>query len=221
MVRRGSCSLLPTWVARAVFDILDQLLQVDVLKDLTLDFRIYENFGKLVMNSFILTPIRDIPNSLAYPDDRLLINTGMLLQCQTADQVACVLNHEIGHLLARHPLETGRAHQIHTYISTLNVSSSGEHPRTAHVAAYKQAIRAPKLPDSQLFALKRFTELEADIMSLMIMADAGFDPQSCLNFLEGLQAWSLGPSKGAERPSEEIFSHPHVGCAMPPKCRSC
>src|SRR3546814_1942055 len=45
------------------------------------------------------------PNAFALPGGKIGVNSGMLDIAETDDQLAAVLGHEVGHVVARHPSE--------------------------------------------------------------------------------------------------------------------
>src|SRR3546814_7915102 len=45
------------------------------------------------------------PNAFALPGGKIGVNSGMLQVAESDDQLAAVLGHEVGHVVARHPSE--------------------------------------------------------------------------------------------------------------------
>jgi predicted Zn-dependent protease len=114
------------------------------------------------------------PNAFALPGNKIGVHTGMLQLVDNQEQLAAVIGHEIGHVMAKHSNE--RASQEMAMSQGLNIL---------------QALAMPSSPLGQLgFGLLgvgaeygvlkpygRTQESEADIIGVDLMAKAGFDPR--------------------------------------------
>lgn len=141
-------------------------------------------------------------NAFALPGGYMGINTGLLQIAPDQDQVAAVIGHEIGHVLARHANE-----RVSTQTSTqlaLSVLSS---------AAGLQGPGGDQLMGALglgaqygiLLPFSRRHESEADVIGLRLMADAGFDPRA------SLELWDNMSAQGGARPPEWMSTHPSHG----------
>src|ERR1044071_7602530 len=139
-------------------------------------------------------------NAFALPGGQVFITRALYNKLQTEGELAGVLGHEIGHVVARHSAEqiakaqltqglTGAA-VLATYDPN-NPSSTG----TAQVAALI----------GQLVTLKfsRNDELEADGLGVCFMNDAGYDPNEMIKVQEILASLSKG-----NEPPEYLSTHP-------------
>jgi beta-barrel assembly-enhancing protease len=139
-------------------------------------------------------------NAFALPGGQIFITTALLSRLNSEAQLAGVLGHEIGHVVARHGAEHLAKQQLGTaLVQAIGVAASDsiEGARSAQVVA--QAV-------NQMLNLKygRDDELESDKLGLVFMTEAGYDPQG---IIELMQVLSSVRSSG-EQP--EFFStHPN------------
>lgn len=147
----------------------------------------------------------DQANAFALPGGYMGINTGLLNVARTQDQVAAVVGHEIGHVLARHANErvsTQTATQLG--LSVLSSVSGMQGP------AGEQMMGALGLGAQYgvLLPFSRRHESEADIIGLRLMADAGFDPRASVTLWQNMEA------AGGARPPAWMSTHPSQGQRM-------
>lgn len=140
------------------------------------------------------------PNAFALPGRKIGVNTGMLTVAATPGQLAAVIGHEVGHVLARHANE--RATQELAVqgdialIDLLYQSHEGWKHEALRNALGLGATYGVLLPFS------RTHEREADTLGLELMADAGFDPR------ESLALWRTMARAGGRQPLEFLSTHP-------------
>lgn len=128
----------------------------------------------------------DFKNAAATRGNHVFVWTGILRVVQSDSELATILAHEIGHVLAGHtasdPSEevgtilSGTAGQI---VSQVMQSQGGAYALAADIAGeiVNQAIRVFAVnPDLQR------KELEADQIGLFLMADAGYHPRDAVDF---------------------------------------
>ena len=117
------------------------------------------------------------------------------------DQLAAVLAHEFGHVVARHHDEritrqSGASGAVQL-IGALLGSQYGQ--GAANAAVQGGSILAQTgflLPGS------RAQESEADVVGQQLMASAGFDPRAAVNL------WQNMMSAGGDRPPQWLSTHP-------------
>lgn len=140
-------------------------------------------------------------NAFALPGKKIGVNTGMLRTARTQHQLAAVMGHEVGHVLARHGSErvslqmatnTG-AQLINAF---LNGKVSAENTKMAMAALGLGAKFGITLPFS------REHETEADLIGLKLMAKAGFNPQG------SVQLWQNMSASSNQAPPEFMSTHP-------------
>ncbi|HHJ20983.1 MAG TPA: M48 family peptidase, partial [Gammaproteobacteria bacterium] len=134
----------------------------------------HELTGKWAKQDWEVTVFKDdSANAFALPGGKIGVHTGLFKAAKNQDQLAAVLGHEVGHVLARHGNErvsTNLVAQTGLQIATVMVGGS---------AAKKSAVMAALGVGAQVGVLLPFSrkhETEADLIGLDLMARAGFDP---------------------------------------------
>ena len=139
-------------------------------------------------------------NAFALPGGKIGVNTGLLDVAVTPAQLAAVLGHEVGHVLARHGNER---------VSQSTVVQSG--------MAIAQVIVGADTPAKQqlfgalglglqygvLMPFSRTQESEADEIGVELMARAGFDPRESITLWQNMSRASSG-----QAPPELLSTHP-------------
>ncbi|TFH87000.1 M48 family peptidase [Billgrantia azerbaijanica] len=138
-------------------------------------------------------------NAFALPGGYMGVNTGLLEIAESQDQLASVIGHEIGHVLARHANERAST-QMATEVglSALGSAAGLEGP------GGQQMMAALGLGAQYgvLLPFSRRHESEADVIGLNLMADAGFDPRA------SLQLWRNMAAQGGAQPPVWLSTHP-------------
>ncbi len=142
-------------------------------------------------------------NAFALPGGPIFITAGLLNQLETEGQLAGVLAHEVGHVVARHASEHIAKAQLTEGLSGAAViaASDPDNPNSAqHAAAVASVV-------GQLVNMKfgRDDELESDRLGVRFMAEAGYDPRSLISVMEILAR----ASEGGNRPPEFFSTHPN------------
>jgi predicted Zn-dependent protease len=138
------------------------------------------------------------PNAFALPGGRIGVHTGLLKVAETPDQLAAVIGHEVGHVLADHGNER-LTQQLGIKAGMLVVGLLGEGDM-----GQQQLMQALGLGAQLGISLpfSRAHEEEADLMGLAIMAQAGFDPH------ESVALWRNMAAAGGGQPPEFLSTHP-------------
>jgi predicted Zn-dependent protease len=141
-------------------------------------------------------------NAFVLPNGRVGFFRGLLELARSDDEVASVLGHEVGHVLARHAAERMSqdvAVRAGVSIAQLLISDqAGEWTDEIGAALGAGATLGVILPYS------RKHELEADRIGVDLMRKAGKDPAAAIRFWERMTA----QSEGRPRPPEVISTHP-------------
>lgn len=140
-------------------------------------------------------------NAFALPGGQMFVTAALFNQLETEGQLAGVMAHEMGHVVARHSSQ-----QIAKQRLTEGLTGA------AVIAAYD-----PNDPNSrqsgqvalmigQLVNMKfgRDDELQSDRLGVQFMAEAGYDPRVMIQVMEVLAAASEG-----NRPPEFFSTHPN------------
>jgi predicted Zn-dependent protease len=145
----------------------------------------------------------DTANAFALPGEKIGVHTGLLKVATSSAQLAAVLGHEVGHVLAEH----GRARvseQLVTEggLTLLNQILGEREGRNYDLLMAGLGLGAQYgilLPHS------RAQESEADVIGLDLMAKAGFDPR------QSIQLWKNMSASSGGNPPEFLSTHPSHG----------
>ena len=140
-------------------------------------------------------------NAFALPNGRLYITRGLIALANDKAELASVLAHEMGHVIARHAaIREEQARQV--AIIGHVVSDVLSDPQVGALALAKSKLT--------LAAFSRAQEFEADGIGVGISARAGFDPYGASRFLFDMQRNAdLKASDGAgPRGIDFLSSHP-------------
>lgn len=140
----------------------------------------------------------DNPNAFALPGGKMGVHTGMLKVAENQDQLAAVLGHEVGHVLAQHGNERMSQQQL-TNVGLAIAGGSG-YLDTASMQALGLGAQI-----GILLPYGRTHESEADVIGLDLMSEAGFDPR------ESVQLWKNMQKAGGGAPPEFLSTHPASG----------
>lgn len=150
----------------------------------------YEVFDTPDVNAFVL------------PGGKVGVYQGLLNLVQNDAQLACVLGHEAGHVSGRHASER---------------YSQAILAQVGMVAAQVGATRIPVSSQAQkdivtalgigvqygiLLPYSRKHELEADLIGLKYMINAGYDPR------ESVKLWQRMAASAKNKPPEFLSTHP-------------
>jgi len=120
----------------------------------------------------------DTVNAVSLPGGYVYVNTGLLDKISNDDELACILAHEVGHIVARHSIKKLQAMQSYGILRLLvAVSPASGDIGTAADVAFTQF----------LLGYSREDELLADQLGARYARLAGYDPQGMITFLEKLQ----------------------------------
>jgi predicted Zn-dependent protease len=140
-------------------------------------------------------------NAFALPGGPVFITEALFERLQTEGQLAGVLSHEIGHVVARHGAEHIAKTQLTQDLTGAVVVASydPDNPNSQYAAALAAAV-------GQLLNLRygRNDELESDALGVRFMAQAGYDPNAMLQVMQILEESSSGG-----RPPEFFSTHPN------------
>lgn len=133
----------------------------------------------------------DVPqiNAFAMAGGKVGVFTGLYKIAKTDDQVASVIAHEIAHVTSKH---------VHEKLSRdMAVTTVGAVGMIGGLAAGAGGLTVDALSSVYGlttgiggFAFDRAKEKEADLVGLIYMARAGYDPQEAVQVLENLEAES-------------------------------
>jgi predicted Zn-dependent protease len=141
-------------------------------------------------------------NAFALPGGKVGVYTGLLKLASSDDELAGVMGHEIGHVVARHGgkrmTEATLIGAVGTVGAAVVDAKSGSEKSNLFMMAYGGISTVGYvLPHS------RGDESEADIMGLQYAAEAGYDPRAAITFWEKMSA-----ANGASQTPAWLSTHP-------------
>ncbi|MEM5470556.1 M48 family metalloprotease [Hoeflea sp. AS60] len=142
-------------------------------------------------------------NAFALPGGYLYVTRGLLALANDASEVAAVLSHEMAHVTANHGLERQRREQ------EVELAGQVAEELFANSIAGRRAVARGKL---SLAAFSRNQELQADVIGVRMLGEAGYDPYAAPRFLESMNAnqhfSSVDPD--ADSSLDFLASHPNA-----------
>ncbi len=136
-------------------------------------------------------------NAFAVPGGAIYVNSGLILQASSEDEIAGVLGHEIAHVHAHHLARQQDATQLLNYATYAATLLSLVQPVVgAGVAALSSATQ---------LQYRREFEQEADYLGARYVRQAGFNPRSLLDFLQKMEGQQRG---SAHEVPPYLLSHP-------------
>lgn len=140
----------------------------------------------------------DEVNAVSLPGGFVYVNKGLIDKVESDDELAGVLAHEVGHIVARHSIKKLQAFQGYSILRVL-------------IAAAPGAAGAGNAADAAfaelLLGYSREDELLADQLGARYTKLAGYNPRSMIDFLEKLQEVSR---RRPLRPKSYFKTHPYV-----------
>nr|WP_139112573.1 M48 family metalloprotease [Hoeflea olei] len=118
-------------------------------------------------------------NAFALPGGFLYVTRGLLALANDASEVAAVLSHEMAHVTANHGLERQRREK------EVELAGQVAEELFSNSIAGRQVIARGKL---SLAAFSRNQELQADVIGVRMLGEAGYDPYAAARFLESMNA---------------------------------
>lgn len=138
-------------------------------------------------------------NAFALPGGKIGVYTGLLNVATNQDQLASVIGHEIGHVIAQHSNERlSRSQMANVGLKLSSIAISGTDYHDAAMAGLGLGVQY-----GVLMPYGRAQESESDIIGLRLMAQAGFDPN------ESVSLWkNMNKASGGQQPPELLSTHP-------------
>jgi len=138
-------------------------------------------------------------NAFALPGGKIGVFTGLLEVARGDDQLACVLGHEVAHVLADHGNERmSTTFAAQSGLQAVQVFSGGSSETSNKV----MAVLGVGAQVGVLLPFGRAQEEEADLLGLDLMARAGFDPAASVELWQNMARASGG------QPPEFLSTHP-------------
>lgn len=139
----------------------------------------------------------DEVNAVSLPGGHVYIFRGLIEKATDDDQLAGVIAHEVGHIVARHSIKKLQGSQIYTVFRVL----------LAQAAAEGSGVAADQAFTELMLGYSREDELLADQLAARYAKLAGYDPKGMIAFLGKLE------DINKRRPPREYSyykTHPYV-----------
>ncbi len=141
-------------------------------------------------------------NAFALPGGKVGVYAGLLKVAKSDSQLAAVIGHEIGHVIARHGNERvseNLAAQGGMAALSILTGGNGQSGNGALLAS----LLGAGAQYGYLLPHSRTQESEADLIGLKLMARSGFDPQQSVELWKNMIQASQGKA-----PPEFMSTHP-------------
>jgi predicted Zn-dependent protease len=142
----------------------------------------------------------DQPNAFALPGGPIYVTRSLFQLIKSDDELAAVLAHEVGHVVARHSIKRLQAAVGLNFLQLIAMGAHGLDAQTRQ--GVDLAFGALLLEYSQA------DELEADKLSVKYLKAAGFDPHAAITFMERLRNHTF---KQPMRRFSYFRTHPFFG----------
>jgi len=148
---------------------------------------IYAGYHFLVLNT-------DEVNALAAPGGFIFITKGLLKRCQNEEMIANILSHEVGHVAAKHGLQSIKKSRLVDAFSVIGETAArrfGPEEVAELTSLFEEALGdiAEKLIER---GYDRKYEYEADKLGVKGAAITGYDPNGMTAFLQTMVDDSAG-----------------------------
>lgn len=135
-------------------------------------------------------------NAFAIPGGIIVVHSGLISEAQSAEELAGVLAHEVGHVVHRHSF-TQMAEVLGTWVILATVTGETDYVPDIATAIVMQSY-------------SRDSESEADATALRLLEDGRVDPRGLIGFFER-QAREYKRNVGGEMDMvlRMVSTHPH------------
>jgi len=138
-------------------------------------------------------------NAFALPGKRIGVHTGLLAVAKNQHQLAAVIGHEVGHVVAGHSNErVSQAFATQTGLQLAQALSGAASPMQQQIIG----LLGVGAEFGILLPYSRAHETEADLLGLDLMARAGFEPE------ESVRLWVNMSEASRGQPPEFLSTHP-------------
>lgn len=148
--------------------------------------RVGEGIAKAVGNSNYDWEFRvfenNEPNAFCLPGGKVGVNTGIFRYMANDAELAAVVGHEVGHVVARHGAERMSQGMVQeTGAQIIGAALDGQSGRTVQGILLAYAVGSNV---GVMLPYSRKHEYEADKLGMLFMSKAGYDPNGAISFWE-------------------------------------
>ena len=140
-------------------------------------------------------------NAFALPGGKIGVYTGLIKLAENQNQLAAVIGHEVGHVIA----EQGNERMSSSALIGAGMDVTNQLLKTNEIASSNMIMAGLGLGVQVGVQLPfgRTHESEADLIGLELMAKAGFDPKQSVNLWQ-----NMAKAGGDNRQPEFMSTHP-------------
>jgi metalloendopeptidase OMA1, mitochondrial len=155
---------------------------------------------------FVVFDSKDL-NAFALPGGKVGVYTGLLQLAESDSELAIVMGHEIGHVIARHGAEriTERIGLAGLGAIAGLVLDNNTDPGTRNLVLGAYGVGAAVGVE---FRHSRANETEADRMGVVYAAHAGYDPRAAVSFWEKMTKQKTETGKSGGKLPTLLSTHP-------------
>ena len=137
-------------------------------------------------------------NAFALPGGKVGVYTGLLNLVSSDDELASVMGHEIGHVIARHGAERMSEQMVIQGLGTLGtaLAQTKYSPQAVQMAQMAYGAGTTVL---RVLPHSRSNESEADRMGLIFAARAGYNPEAAITFWQKMAQQRTGTPGALEK----------------------
>ncbi len=136
----------------------------------------------------------ETPNAFVLPGAKVAVHTGMFAITTSDDELAAVLGHEMGHVVAKHANERASQQGL-TNLAISVLTGGGENEGLAKALGIGASLGV-------LLPYNREHELESDRLGVRYAHAAGYDPYGAIRL------WDKMANLSGSRPPELLSTHP-------------
>jgi predicted Zn-dependent protease len=128
----------------------------------------------------------DEVNALAAPGGMIFVTKGLVLRCPDEDTLAMILAHEVGHVTAKHGLQSIKKSRLTEAFTTLGLQAAEAYgpAELARVTSIFEGVLSDIVEKLVVNGYDRKYEHEADALAVAVGSARGYDPNGLLRFLQ-------------------------------------
>jgi predicted Zn-dependent protease len=128
----------------------------------------------------------DEVNALAAPGGMIFVTKGLVARCQDEETLAMILAHEIGHVSAKHGLQSIKKSRLTEAFTTLGAQAAQAYgpAELAKVTEIFEGVLSDIVEKLVVNGYDRKYEHEADALAVKFGAATGYDPNGIRRFLQ-------------------------------------
>lgn len=144
---------------------------------------------------FVVFESKDV-NAFALPGGKVGVYTGLLQLAESDAELAIVMGHEIGHVIARHGAERMSEAMVINGVGALGSAVVDAKTENAEIKQLFELTYGGVTTLGRVLPHSRGNESEADRMGAVYAARAGYDPRASITFWQKMVAQKQAAEKG-------------------------